>query len=476
MNKVFKNICLAVGLITTVSSCGKYLDVKPETSVLEEEAFKSAAGFQTALNGVYLQLSSYDMYGGKMHMAFPELLGQRYYQTSSSSYYSIASLNYAEKKTKDMAADYWNNNYKLIANLNNILDHLPGRKNLFAENDYNTIFGEVLALRTFLHFDLLRVFGPVFNTSDSVKSYIPYYSWRSAEARPYLPANQITDSLQGDITAALKYLKSDNIIKGAASPTDLGFPLRKTRFNYYAAKALQARMLLYRNDKAGAFEAAKEVINIQPTLFPFSGKNAADVQNDPSLLGDCLTYLENTKLPVSYDNLFVYTLDASALLAPRQEVLAVIYPETGDARMQTAVWRPASDGSKSVCFYKYAPIYRQSGSVKYQVNIGVPLIRASECYLIAAEADPDPLDAVKYLDVVRVARNILPTLANATLRTELTKEYRREFFGEGQMFFYYKRINSATMPNSSSTSTTATISMNSTKYIVPIPDDEQLAH
>ena len=44
---------------------------------------------------------------------------------------------------------------------------------------------------------------------------------------------------------------------------------------------------------------------------------------------------------------------------------------------------------------------------------------------------------------MRQARN-LPTLAElpADYYQELAREYRREFMGEGQLFFLYKRLNS----------------------------------
>ena len=69
-------------------------------------------------------------------------------------------------------------------------------------------------------------------------------------------------------------------------------------------------------------------------------------------------------------------------------------------------------------------------------------------YYIAAEcatAASDTLTATNLLDSVRVHRNVpkytLAALKPDSLNIEIRKEYQKEFLGEGQMFFYYKRKN-----------------------------------
>ncbi|MDE7117223.1 MAG: RagB/SusD family nutrient uptake outer membrane protein, partial [Bacteroidaceae bacterium] len=79
----------------------------------------------------------------------------------------------------------------------------------------------------------------------------------------------------------------------------------------------------------------------------------------------------------------------------------------------------------------------------------MPLIRLSEMYLIKSEVEyrqgllQGNTDAAKAtLNQLRVARN-LPALNElpADFDLELIREYRREFLGEGQLFFLYKRLN-----------------------------------
>jgi starch-binding outer membrane protein, SusD/RagB family len=85
----------------------------------------------------------------------------------------------------------------------------------------------------------------------------------------------------------------------------------------------------------------------------------------------------------------------------------------------------------------------------YAGNANVlPMIRVSEMYYIAAECATATLDSLKatdLLDSIRVHRNVpkytLAALKTDSLNIEIRKEYQKEFLGEGQMFYYYKRKN-----------------------------------
>ena len=105
----------------------------------------------------------------------------------------------------------------------------------------------------------------------------------------------------------------------------------------------------------------------------------------------------------------------------------------------------------------------------------VPLIRLSEIYLLAAEYTDDFVTAKGYLDRIRNSRNCPSSVATEpTLMEEITKECRREFLGEGQMFFFYKRKAMQKIPNGKweKDSESQTINMNINNYVVPLPDSE----
>lgn len=78
----------------------------------------------------------------------------------------------------------------------------------------------------------------------------------------------------------------------------------------------------------------------------------------------------------------------------------------------------------------------------------VVLIRLSEMYYILAECAETPEEASNFLNSVREVRGIDPvSCTSQTVQSEIEKEYRKEFYGEGQVFFYYKRLGRPTFVN-----------------------------
>jgi hypothetical protein len=102
----------------------------------------------------------------------------------------------------------------------------------------------------------------------------------------------------------------------------------------------------------------------------------------------------------------------------------------------------------------------------------IPLIRLSEIVLMAAECSNNLADGAKYLNMVRFGMgcvNLNPT-TTTQLKDFITREFRKEVFGEGQMFFYYKRNSSGSIPNHAAL--TGTKSMTLANYTVPLPVSE----
>lgn len=107
-------------------------------------------------------------------------------------------------------------------------------------------------------------------------------------------------------------------------------------------------------------------------------------------------------------------------------------------------------------YYRTLKYYKQTenkdeGKIS---NRTLPMIRMSEVYYIAAEAifDTNPKEAQGYLELVKKGRGISKKFDNVTNKSEfinlLVNDARREFLGEGQIFYMYKRLNRL-MPASS---------------------------
>ena len=98
----------------------------------------------------------------------------------------------------------------------------------------------------------------------------------------------------------------------------------------------------------------------------------------------------------------------------------------------------------------------------------MPMLRLSEMYLIAMEASNN-LTEIETLYVPYCVALDIP--ANVTFASKddvlamIEREYRCDFMGEGQMFYYYKRNKAASMLWSDKV-------MTENDYIIPLPDTE----
>ena len=67
-NKIKTILCASL-LMTSATSCSDWLDVKMEDSIMENMLFSNNEGYQTALNGIYLNMISLyvdDLSAGKL--------------------------------------------------------------------------------------------------------------------------------------------------------------------------------------------------------------------------------------------------------------------------------------------------------------------------------------------------------------------------------------------------------------------------
>ncbi len=93
-------------------------------------------------------------------------------------------------------------------------------------------------------------------------------------------------------------------------------------------------------------------------------------------------------------------------------------------------------------------------------------------YLIAAECAESKKEAVEYLNTLRQhrgfeeAQNLKEDVTDENLQTAIGKEYRKEFIGEGQWFYYCKRTDQDVLPN-------ITVPFSKAYYILPIPEQEK---
>lgn len=473
VKKYIKLGVLNIALLTLVG-CSDWLDVQPVDRVAEDQMFASEAGFRQGLNGLYVELCHTNLYGNSLMMGAVEVLAQRYtfptYGTMQNLY-NLADFDYTIDYSKQTIANVWEKGYALIANVNTLLRNANEKRDLFSGNHYDWITGEAYALRALLHFDLLRLFGPVYKANPEGRS-IPYYTEFVLSGNDLLPASKALEAILADLKEAEKRLAKDPIIETgpcleeAATEEETFWCYRSFRLNYYAVKALQARVYLYAEMPQEALEAAREVVAIREVWFPFTTRaQVTDGQKPDRIFSSellfALQYPNRNNIFTTY---FIPDLKDDQMFLTPSSYLNRIFGTLAlnDWRYETN-WKVES-GHSNRCFYKYAAL---ETSVYYAELL--PMIRMAEMYYIIAETTDDDAEALESINLVLDNRGMDLLTSRLQVEKTLLSEYQKEFWGEGQLFFYYKRINAKSIP---SALTGGDVDMDDTKYVWPLPQSE----
>jgi hypothetical protein len=245
--------------------------------------------------------------------------------------------------------------------------------------------------------------------------------------------------------------------------------LRNRRMNYYAVLGLKARVLLYKGDKPGALAAARLVIEEAGKWFPWTaaGLTLPGIQDpDRTFSSEVLFGVQNYDLYNQQKNLFAAVIEPSKILAPIPQTLAQIFENNeNDYRLRINWVSGAAAGKAYKTFVKYDDVLNKSLLFRNHQ----PLLRISEMYYIAAECSSDPNQALQYINTVRENRGLNNLQSPVSINDVLQKEYRKEFWGEGQTFFYYKRNAVANIPSALNNQE---VPMNALTYVVPLPLSE----
>ena len=435
MRKTIYILIAAVAGLSPLVSCSDWLDVTPNTDVPAKELFTTETGFTSALAGLYISMTDENTYGKNLSFGLVEQLAQMYDKlpdgtTDRNSVYIYSQETSGAYNTKGVLANTWGAQYNIIANANNLLKwwDINGEAVIADTITRRMIRGEALALRAFLHFDLLRGWGPVNYAGDeSVREMkcIPYRTVADHSKQPLLPASEVVANIISDLKEARECLEYEKDL-------DLSDRIegRHLRFNYHAVNAMLARVYNYAGDRENAAMHARMVIE-QCGLSLESGND-----NDPILSTEVICGLNMHELEDNLSEYFAvgekmatkYYLDITTLNA----IFESVGSESEDMRAKSAAFHRNNELQKAI-------------SLKYVENDNgiIPLIRLPEMHYIVCEATEENGEAADNVNLVRNKRGISKAKDVACDTDELRiaalgKEYGKEFYGEGQYFWFLK--------------------------------------
>lgn len=459
----YLSLMLFAGLLL---SCSNWLDVHPEDDIDEKELFSKGEGYRTALNGVYRMMAGSELYGKQLSWGVLDAMGQCYTvsKTNQIDIDDAASYEYTSYYTKPVVERFWTTAYNAVANCNNILRNVQvADPDLFEykEQERRLIEGEALALRAFIQFDMLRLFAPSLQSARVDYSKMPYLSKYPTMVPERFSVRECLDFIIRDLNDAkalvfefdsvnVERLKANQRFYGMTGIDRFLFS-RGYRMNYYAICGALARVCLYAERYPEAYAAAKEVIdfNARTSYFRFSMSSSISQGNIKHT--EDLIFGLYSPMQEEWDrevNDVVSDITGELFFLALNDYINPYY----DDKVFGDEWK--SDYRHTKCMeefnYYYRSLKNRPGTKKesQQSLQTVPMLRLSEMYYIAGEAiyESSPEEAKIYLNDIKRARGIYSADLSGiedlkTYRNALQSEYWREFIGEGQLFFFCKRLN-----------------------------------
>lgn len=491
-----KRILIAIILLSTLCmGCKKWLDVQPQGQTTQEELFKTQKGFRDALTGAYIRMKSGNIYGGSLMWGNIEYMASNWdsQNTANVSLTKLIAGDYTDQYVKGWMDNTYQDLYKVVADVNSILQRIDDKKPVFTDGNYAMIKGESLALRAFCHFDALRMFGPMPANPGSSRT-LPYVTEVSKNVHEPLVYQEFARSILADLDQAEVLLKGvDPILKYSVAQLNPGpndkpvvddnyLEYRQIRMNYYAVLALKARVYLWlvpldNANKANAARYAQMVMDgVDPAGKPTFrlGEERDRAAEDYTMSPEHIMALSVYDLSTTANGLFgssgsLARYDFS--IADGFYYLNNLFPvaeRTSDIRWKQMWSYKTAAGSTSYAVYKKF-IQKAANPI-----LQVPLLRLSEMSLILTECAESKGGAETVYAAYCSKKGIPFTAFNAAdwqtdRKNKLIREYVREFYAEGQTFFTYKRFNVTTLPASW---TYTFFTGKPEKYIVPKPDRE----
>lgn len=145
-------------LTLSITSCNKFLDVQPKSSISDENTIVDEKSAITAINGIYNALGQTGYYGIGLPMVG---------YTSGDNVNYIGTLVYNSQFTKhevrsDNATvnDLWLAAYETINRANNAIDKIPKVNDAsFTQTKKDQLVGQAYFIRGLAYFDIARIWG-----------------------------------------------------------------------------------------------------------------------------------------------------------------------------------------------------------------------------------------------------------------------------------------------------------------------------
>ena len=415
-------LILSAGALLTLGSCKKdFLDLSPYDQVPQDQAIIDEAGMGAAVNGIYSQLRNASLYGRSLPLVGDLMADNAFISTTNSNRY-LPEYNYTYISTNAFITATWGEAYKAILRANNVIN------SEVTSTNSPQLKGEALTLRALSYFHLVNYFAKA-HTVDANAPGVPLILVYDPMLKPARSTvGQVYTQIEADLAAAFSQMTSTT--KNSSYVTK------------YVARALQARVALFKGDYANAKTYALDVVN----NGGYTLTSAANYVN----------YWKNPA-PVSSKVETIFEVASDAVNNNGTNALSYFFDQAGygDAIGADDLYNKfAATDVRRDLFITGTRANQQVRIVNKYPNTNTAsdkddtkIIRYSEVLLTLAEAyyrTSDEVNARLYLNMV--AKQHDPSFAGYTstgtqLLDDIILERRKELAFEGMRYLDLQRLN-----------------------------------
>lgn len=412
--KYFQYILLLLPVF--IFSCKKQLDLTPSDTIEATKAYRNLADIDLGIIGAYAILGTSDITNTSL------VSDECMLPTENINGGGVGTHRWQYDGSNGTITAAFSENYVAIDRINRALAAMDAMSTTPGEQALKDRYrGELLALRAYCHFELIRNFASKYETG--------------ALGVAYMEQSVISLPSRLSFEASMGKIKADMAAAKLLIPSSFN---DKTRITKAAISAMQARAALYEKNWNDAVTYSTEAISLIPlatkTQFPLIWKDQSDAE-----------VFWKLKRATAADGLlgaFYYDARGFVLYAPSYKLVNQ-FDKVNDIRFTTYIKVDNNRGAGKVpnLVNKYAGVATASLA-------DIKLYRTGEMYLIRSEAYAEKnmiTEASGDLNALRAARITGFTNQTFTTKAQLIDSVYAERFKElafeGHRFFDLRRRN-----------------------------------
>lgn len=447
IKKLYIKYAIAFSVLAGMGSSCTKLDLKPTDTISPDKAFRNLNDINLGIIGAYA-LVDYTM------LSLSSTVSDENMFPTENTVGNSDAFRWLYTAGSGSVTSLYGSYYTAIDRLNRVLAAQDALTFSTAEQaTANRYKGELLALRAYLHFELLRAYAASYQTGALGVTYMK-------QSIISYPARDKFESVIADAKADLLAAKS-------LIPTTF---TDKSRITRNAVSAIQARVALYEKNWADAITYSSEVIAALPLATPAQFPGLWTDANDSEVIWK-LKRVGTTDGRVG--DFFFRQTGGIVLYAPSFKLIGS-FDQANDIRYPAYIkFDPSRTGTKS----QYLVNKYIGGTASAPGLVDVKLFRTAEMYLIRAEARAESTgDGAADLNALRAARingySAAVFVDKNALIDAIYAERFKELAFEGHRFFDLRRRNLPVQrlaADAVNASGAVTLTPSQAQYAFPIP-------